>query len=546
MVRLDRPEARDPEHPASSADTVPIVAVNSEPALPISDVVTFLDRELAEGWRENQIEPSPIASDAEWLRRVSLDLTGRIPHLDTVQTFVADESPRKRVDFIEDVLEREEYAHHFTTIWSNLLVGRSANKREERRGLERFLIHRFRRNLPWNDTVAELVAAEGSIAENGATGFLLAHLNNEAVPATAITARLFLCQQVQCTQCHKHPWNDWTQEQFWELNSFFQQAGIERRQEVDEQSGQTRTVRALTDRAVGGPTYFEDLRGIMQVAYPKFDGETIDASRNVDRREQLAQLLSGEDHLQLARAMVNRTWAHFFGYGFTNPVDDMGPHQTVTHPALLDRLSREFAASGYDIQQLIRWITASRAYQLTSRRAPSATTDDPDLGDPPAFSRVYLKPLSPEQVYDSLTVLTEEVDAPTQDFTALAAARQEWLQQFFEVLDNEENGEVSTFDGTLPQALLMMNGSLIRRATSTDSDGVLARIVASRTSDSDRIRQVCQATLSREPTERELNTFRRHVQQAKSRSSDPRAATAEALKDVFWAYLNSSEFVVNH
>jgi hypothetical protein len=538
-VQLDRRErAADPQSVAT-ADAPP--ADPHEAVEPTGDIVAYIDQQLAARWEDNDVAPSPRADDAEWVRRASLDLSGRIPDLDTVRSFLDADDPDKRQQYVARLLRGGEFAAHLTTVWANLLVGRSAAANHERRGLEEFLLTQFRQNRPWNETVGELIAAEGTVDENGAAGFLLAHLNNEAVPATAMTARLFLGEQVQCSQCHKHPWYEEQQETFWTLNAFFQQTHIERRIVGQSQDGQPRTVPALVTREEGGPTYYEDLRGVMQVAYPQYGDVEIEPDAGVNRRRELARLLAEEDGHQLARAFVNRMWAHFFGYGFVNPIDDMGPHQVATHPELLDRLAEEFVASGYNVAELVRWITSSQAYQLTSRVSASNTADNPDVGDPPLFSRVYVKPLAPEQLFDSVLVATAADRAGSRYESDAQAKRREWVQQFFEVVENEENGEETTFDGTVPQALAMMNGPLVDAALSGEPGTVLHSILTGRGSDADKVRNLCLSTLGREPTEQEQNLFTRHVRQAGAR-----AAKLEAYRDVLWAYLNSSEFVVNH
>ncbi len=504
------------------------------------DTVAFIDRELARVWESAEVAPSAVADDGEWLRRAALDLTGQIPTLAFLEEFTNDPSPYKRATFVERMLSDDLFAQHFTTVWANQLVGRSSESAHERHGIERFLAKQFRQNRPWNETVTELIAAEGSVRDNGASGFLLAHLNDQAVPATAITARLFLGQQVQCTQCHNHPFNDWRQEQFWNLNAFFQQAKIEIRTLTDS-SGTDKKVPALVNAPVGGPTYFENRRGVMQATYPVFAGEPVDPGPETNRRRELAALLSEGDDTQLARAFVNRMWAHFFGYGFTNPVDDMGPHHPPSHPEVLERLSREFVAVGYDIRQLIRWITATRAYQLSSRLADAAATGDATL-----FCRAPTKPLTPEQVFASLQVaMRGEAYAP-----GVAGQRKEqetWVQQFFEVLENEEDGEVSTFGGSITQALTMMNGPLLTAAIRDEPGTVLHQILTARIDDEERIRLLCRAALSRNPSPTEMSRFRRILGQARSaHDGDPRAAVNETLRDVYWAYLNSGEFLTNH
>jgi hypothetical protein len=219
----------------------------------VDAVVAAINAEVQGGIEDAEISPSPTASDQEWLRRVYLDLVGQIPSAESVEEFLGDRRENKRALVVNELLSDPAYVRNFATVWTNLLVGRSTERDVDRDAVHRYMRESFGRNRPWSKVVTDLVAAEGPAEENGASGFLLAHLNNEAVPATAITARLFLCTQVQCTQCHKHPLNDSRQNEFWELNSFFKQTAIERRR-VKEPSGQSRVTEVLVSKPQGGPT----------------------------------------------------------------------------------------------------------------------------------------------------------------------------------------------------------------------------------------------------------------------------------------------------
>jgi hypothetical protein len=439
---------------------------------------------------------------------------------------------------VDRLLDEPDFVRHFATVWTNLLVGRSTEREVHREALHRFLRHSFAANRPWSEVVRELVAAEGTPQENGASGFLLAHLNNEAVPATAITARLFLCTQVQCTQCHSHPWNDADQSQFWELNSFFKQTETVRRHVRDRLTGETVPTEALVSRPVGGPTFFENRQGVMQAAFPKFAGVSVEPDADLNRREVLAKLMTTGEKPQVAFAMVNRTWAHFFGRGFTNPVDDMGPHNPPTHPALLDRLAEEFVSSGYDVKQLVRWICNSEAYQLVSESAAGAVDVHPS-----EFSRMPVRAMTAEQVYDSLLVATRADLTAGGSWEDVIRQRQEWLQQFVVAFETEENDEQTHFSGTVPQALLLMNSELVDRALSVRNGTFFHEVLASGGSDVEKVQRLCLAALSREPLPRELAAARRLIRARVAQSPNRQAATAEALQDVFWAFLNSSEFV---
>lgn len=516
---------------------------------PLQDVIAFVNEELQTGWNVEQVKPSPKADESEWLRRAHLDIVGRIPAPGVVERFLKDNQPGKHARMIDTLLDDPQYVRHWTTVWTNLLIGRSTSRDAQRTGLQKFLREGFAHNRAWKDLVFDLVSAEGTPEENGATGFLLAHLNNEAVPATAITARVFLGTQVQCTQCHNHPANDSRQNEFWEFNSFFQQTALVEKDVKDPVSGKTVRRAALVNREVGGPHFYETRQALMRAAFPKFAGEQVDPSPQVNRRRELARLMVDDDGQQLARSFVNRTWEHFFGAAFTRPVDDMGPHNPPSHPALLDRLTTEFVQSGYDVKQLIRWICQSDAYRLSSRFSDANAIDDPTVGNTPLFSRVYVKSMTAEQLYDSLIVATKADEAPRALSHDMDRQRDEWIQQFILDYATEENDEASTFDGTIPQALLVMNGELVTAAVSSAPGTLLHDVVQDRLSEQDKIRRLSLAALSRYPTPKEMAALRKALHERVSkapRTQNRDLLIAEGFQDVFWAFLNSNEFVLVH
>ncbi|MBW3543081.1 MAG: DUF1549 and DUF1553 domain-containing protein [Planctomycetes bacterium] len=537
---------------ATNSDDAPVVAPRPIPIEPhsagstIASVTAVIDEHLAAGWEYAGLSPSPPADDAEWLRRVSLDLVGHIPSADEAVAFLADRDPHKREKLVERLLEDPAYVRHWTTLMTNLLVGRTISEDVDRPALEKFFRESFAANRPWDTIVADLVAAEGAVDENGAANFLVAHLNNEATPATAVTARVFLGVQAHCMQCHDHPLHsDWKQEQFWQLNAFFKETRIERRR----QDGRIEAV--LVSRGESGATYFETPQGVMKATYPKFEHISLGPDSDANRRDVLAEAMFTGDAPQAAGAMVNRMWAHFFGYGFTRPVDDMGPHNPPSHPELLESLTREFVASGYDLKQLVRWIAGSRAYQLSSRFGEGNILDDPPRGEPAMFSRVYVKPMTPEQLFDSVLVATRADLAAGSNWNDVSRRRQEWLQQFVHAFETDENDEATHFEGTIPQALAMMNGELVQAAVATHQGTVLSDVLADEAAaETEKVRRLCLAALSRYPTSRETEAVRRLLRQyaaaAAQSGRNRREATAACLQDVFWAYLNSSEFRLVH
>jgi hypothetical protein len=289
---------------------------------------------------------------------------------------------------------------------------------------------------------------------------------------------------------------------------------------------------------VPADVYFENRQAIMKVAYPKYFDQQIDPDPQINRRAEFAKLVTEGDDLQLARAIVNRLWGHFFGYGFTKPVDDMGPHNPASHPELLERLAEEFAKSGYQTKQLIRWITNSEAYHLTSRFNDSNEIDNPAAGETPLFSHMYVKMMTAEQLYDSLIVATDAHKSGRSSWAEAEEQRQEWLQQFVSTFGTDENDESTTFNGSIPQALMMMNGPLIENAVSISQGSFLHAVLADNSSPAQKVQALYLAALSRRPTRNELNAASQLVR----RYPNP----LNGYQDLFWALLNSNEFILVH
>ena len=522
-----------------SEDTV-VAAAGAE--VPLGE---FIDQQIRQGWQDNEIEASAAATDEEWVRRIYLDLLGRIPTMEEARKFLADESPRKRSVLVEELLDNEDYVRNFTTVWSNNCIGRGAPRRVSRTGMEKFFREAFARNRPWNEIVVDIVTASGHYEENGAVNYTLAQMQNadEGVQLTAMTARLFLGLQVQCTQCHNHPFNKWQQDQFWEYNSFFRQVG-----KIDHRKQDPNTGRMVDDysevvwQEFSGPVYYEKRSGVMQVAYPRFQGQEVDPGVGVDRRVEFGKLITQSVDgapPQIAQAMVNRTWSHFFGYGFTRPVDDMGPHNPASHPELLERLSREFVAANYDVKELIRWIVSSESYALTSQYGDKNKIDDPSAGEVPLFSHMYLKSMQAEQMYDSLIVASNAHKSGKGGWGAQEEQRRRWMQQFVVAFENDENDESTTFNGTIPQALMMMNSELMEKACSVERGSFLFESMSSPGNEAQKIQELYLAALSRNPTKSEIGKVQKMLKSYGNQK-------LMAYQDLFWALLNSNEFVFIH
>ena len=559
-----------------------------------SDTATALVNSLVEkSWKENGVRPAKESRDHVWCRRVFLDLIGRIPTVDELDAYMGASRRARDQELVDRLLGSEyvePYARHWSTLWANTLIGRAggSDRRDptSRAGMIDYLRRSFLENKPYDVFCRELVEAEGAARPdmenyNGAVNFLIGKMEENGVQATAKTAQIFLGMAVQCTQCHNHPFNEYRQNQFWELNAFFRQTRVET-ERMDRAERMRYASLIETDfvgqgRLLGGdnrrevflemrdgqlvdrdqasvnsaPIYYELRNGQVQVAYPVFvDGQSLTekfADRgaefgnsgrlsDVDRRRELVEYILASEHFE--QALVNRIWAHFFGYGFTKPIDDMGPHNPASHPELLAELARHFRDSGFDMKSLLRSIVLSQPYRLSSRITSGNKEDNPELGKPPLFSRFYLRQMQPEQLYESLLTATH-ADATTSEENR-DALRARWLTQFVTAFGNDEQTEASSFNGSIPQVLMMMNGELVKRACRIDSGSFLDRVANDpNLSNREKVTYLYKAGLSRTPgaDERQISN-----QLLAARGGD----VAAALQDVWWAVLNSNEFILVH
>lgn len=524
--------------------------------LSVTDKINF---EIEKQWSENQISPSAEATSGEWLRRVYLDLLGRIPTVSELQDFQKQSrKPDARLKLVRKLLYDDaytaEFARNWSTIWTNLLIGRNGgnenNSLINRDGMQKYLRDSFARNRPYNAMVRDLLTADGTNQPglkdfNGAVNFLSMKLDEKAAQATADTSRIFLGKQVQCTQCHDHPFNEWKQNQFWELNAFFRQTvPLRRFEEGTDMVGHVH----LTDQDFAGEgadpdeaeVYFELRDATLQAAYPKFiDGKEITNRSGrleaVNRRQELAKFVIQSK--ELPTAIVNRMWGHFFNHGFTKPVDDMGPHNPPTHPDLLNYLAEQLQANSYDLKLLMEWITTSEPYALSSRMQKSNKIDDPSKGERPLFSHYYVRQMRAEELFDSLITATKA--DRMEHKSSVDRTRRDWLRQFVIAFGNDEGTEGSTFDGSITQSLVLFNGNLTRQALSKRPNSVLYRLNAANAPFEKKVNQLFLASLARKATSKEQQAAKQLVRLRGGK-------TVEGLQDLWWAVLNSNEFILNH
>lgn len=520
--------------------------------------VRTINEQIRAVWSDYKLTASPAASDGEWCRRVYLDIIGRIPSIEELNAFVSSSEPDKRLKLVNSLLNddkfTEEYARNWTTIWTNVLIGRAGGTEENtltsREGMQKYLRDSFARNKPYDSMVTELVTATGMNSPgaegfNGAVNFMTMKLDENGAQATAQTARIFLGKQVQCTQCHNHPFNEWKQRKFWEFNAFFRQTKALRK--FVPGTRDVASVELINQDFAGeggnpeeAELYYELRNGLLKVAYPVFiDDQEISKSgflSDVNRRDELAKLIVNAPDMD--QAIANRLWAHFLGYGFTKPIDDMGPHNPPSHPELVAYLGKELRANSFNLKELIKWITLSEAYSLSSRSIPGNKADDPLMGETPKFTHFYLRQMRAEELYESLLVATE-AHKTSKSYEEQEKLKREWLSQFVVAFGTDEGDEATTFNGTIPQALMMFNGDLIKQATAIDKSSFLARIAASNMSPAAKIDYLFMAGLSRKPNAAELGIANKLLAARKGDS-------AAALQDVWWAVLNSNEFIMNH
>lgn len=519
--------------------------------------VSRINELIERDWAEYELKPSKDATDGEWIRRLFLDVIGRTPTVDEVRAFLSSKEKDKRSAIVKKLMYSddytEEFARNWTTVWTNLLIGRTGgtanNSMINREGMQKYLRDTFARGKPYDRMVHDLITAKGTTAPgdadfNGATNFLIDKVNEEdATLATSSTTKLFLGLQVQCAQCHKHPFNEWEQETYWQMNAFFRQVkAFPRRMraetganaELADQDFASRRRRDFEEAEI----YFESRNGLMQVAWPVFvDGTETPRSglvNVVNRREELSRLIQKSPYLD--RTIANRMWAHFLGYGFTSPVDDLGPHNVPSNPELLDYIGGEFRTANYELRDLMTWIVLSKPYALSSRQTKANQSDDPLQGVAPRFSHFYIRQMQPEQLYESLLVNTEAASRGTYEEQERQKSR--WLQQFNRAFGTDEGGESTDFNGTIPQVLMMFNGEMINEATKASGGSVIEQLVASKGSPREKINRLFLAGLSRKPSSQEARMATSLI--------ESQANLGEGLRDLWWVILNSNEFIFNH
>lgn len=508
---------------AASLGWSPIAALRLSNDEVVSEINTLLDRL----WHQNKVTPAGPASDAELMRRVYLDLAGRTPTVLEVRNYLSDTSPNRYVTLVDRLLASPDHATHLATVWRTFLLpeGVDLSRFGGIPAFDGWLSGRFRNNVPYDQLVRELLLAEGRLSQSGPLLFYSA-AKLDADQLAGRTARVFLGMRLECAQCHDDPFEPWTQQDFWSYAAFF--ARISRPQAALESVSTVMRVRDIDRGEVMLPHSKDPV-------VPRFpDGSNLDeTSTAAARRQQLARWLTGSDNPFFARAAVNRAWAHMFGRGIVDPVDGFGKRNPPRSSQLLDLLAAQFIANHFSMRQAFRTMALTRAYQLSSGTA----TEDSMRQE--WFAQMNIKMLTAEQIYDCISVASMLMGADSKEFSIARVGnprRDDFLQQFKTLA-----GRPIEYQGGIPQALTLMNGTLINNATDLAGSGLLKSLEAPFFSDDQRIEVIYLATLSRQPTSREWTLLRSYTN-----DRDPHTTIQEPLADILWALLNSAEFTMNH
>ncbi len=508
-----------------------------------------IDGEIAKRLQEKKIPASPLADDAEFLRRVTLDLTGQIPSYERTTTFLADRDPKRRAKLIDELLESPEFGKHFAVILSQLLLGTeiAAPQREIFKG---WLAAEINKGQTWDKLVHAMITAEGEAKTNPAAVFVLAQTDdNKLMPnlMAASTTRYFLGVQLQCAECHNHPFTNWKQTEFWGMAAFFAKVKVAtpKKGQSDGPVGLTESF-AATDPKKKGPAAVKSASITIPATAGKSVGKVVKAKfleagepvLDVERpfRPALANWVTSPENKYFARAAVNRLWFVLFGRGIVNPVDDMHADNEPTHPELLQALADDFKASSFNLKHFVRCVCNSEAYQRTSRPV-KGNEDDRD-----GFSHMAVKVMGPEVLYDALTralgvkelnVTTGKIATTGKGGAAKTSAGNN-RDKFIKFFKTQDADSLPTdFTHGIPQVLNLMNDPQFNKG-----GPVVDRIIAAKLPRDEAVERLYLTVLSRRPNSDESKRLSRYL--------DGEPDPARGYASVLWALINSPEFILNH
>jgi hypothetical protein len=520
--KFDINPANPPAPPVAA--NPPAKAPLGQPPLAKKDPVALaklIDEHVDKKLAEAKIPASATCSDEEFVRRAYLDVTGTIPTGEKAKAFLDSTDPDKRAKLIDELLADPNFGRRLSDVWQAKLLPRDSNNRFVlREPFIKWLADSFNKNTAWNEMVYHLVTASGTVEDNPAVTFFLA--NRSVDKLTDSVSGNFLGVQLQCAQCHNHPFTTWKQTEYWGMAAFFSKVQPENPRNANKGADNSKLgVHEGNGRSKLKDFFPESAKDVP----PKFlGGEVAKLSPNEPYRPALGKWMTAADNPYFCKAIVNRTWALAFGSGFVNPIDDLLPENVPSHPELLDALARQFAADGFDLKHLYRAICTSKAYQRTSKPLPGNKADEH------LFSRMAVKVMSPEQLYDSLETVTggeKGGGGPRAKGGGPQTPRDRFVQFY---LAGAETTNPTEYEAGIPQALRLMNSRI------TGNPALIRSFAAPGDAPATVITRLYLASLSRRPTAAETDRLTEYVKKA----SNP----MDAYGDVLWALLNSSEFVM--
>jgi len=478
--------------------------------------------------------PSELCDDATFIRRAALDIAGRLPTAEETAKFLADTNAARRDKWIDQLLDSTEHAEYFANKWSALLRNKRTDGTHRRGtyGFYNWIRDNLYANKPYDQFVREILAASGDMAYTPPVTWY--RQVRETTTQLEDTAQLFLGQRLQCAQCHHHPFEKWSQQDYYSFSAFFSQVG----RKSGSQPGEDliyvkRTAPSATNKKTK-----------QSVKPAGLGAPPLELSADDDARLALTAWLTSKDNRFFARSLVNRYWKHFFNRGLVDPEDDMRETNPPTNPELLDALAKHFVESGYDLKQLVRTITRSQVYQLSS------VPNQHNKVDKQNFSRYYPRRLTAEALLDAINVVTKSANKfeglprgtramqlPDNSFNTST-----YFLSVFGRPDSSTSCECErSQDASLAQSLHLLNSKDVQDKI-TDDKGTAALLAAdAKSSDEEKLRQVYVAALARQPNESEVAVAKEHLIKAKDEKTK-----RQAYEDIIWAVINTKEFLFNH
>ncbi len=488
----------------------------------------YIDELALAKWKKLGIVPSELCTDGEFIRRVSLDLCGRLPTPEEVKVFLADKSSAKRAALIDRLLEDRDYAGYFAMRWGSILRNASlAGSEQAAYAFHDWLRDMIARNRPYDEFVRGIVAAAGEWQDAPAVNWYWQMRDDQLHQPVADTAQVFLGLRLQCAKCHHHPYERWSQDDYFGLAGFFSRLGRKGLGEPPPYyASRTRTTSEINPHT-GKPIE------------PKYlDGPELTVAPDEDPRQKLVDWMARPDNPFFAKALVNRLWGHFLGRGLVDPVDDMRETNPPSNPELLDALAKDFLQSKFDVKHVIRVICNSRVYQL------SATPNEYNQHDKQNHARFYARRMIAEVLHDAVDQLTgthTQFSKMSKQARAVDLPHEGFGSYFLDVFDRPPRSsacECARSSGaSLSQVLHLSFGPDIERKLS-DGRGRVAKLVERKATPEQAVEELYLAAFARYPTTAERENVIGYLKGQRD--------YRKGLEDVAWAMLNSREFIFNH